>query len=53
MSVVEVCAVVDRCLLGWSAAKDFGFPSISSGGQIISKTKLSGKLNRAYRWLSK
>lgn len=30
--VVEVGAVVDGCLLGGSAAEDFGFPCVAVGG---------------------
>lgn len=32
MRVVEVGAVVDGGLEGWSSAEDFGFPGVSNAG---------------------
>lgn len=34
MGVVEIGAVVDGCLLGRRAAKDFRAPGVAGGGEV-------------------
>ena len=40
MRVVEICAVVDGCLLGRRAAKDFGAPGVAAGEECWLSTRL-------------
>ena len=53
MGVVEISTVVDGCLLGGRAAKDFRAPGVARGGEVSYPSVLQCKECGAYRWLSK